>query len=943
MLARQLFSALACVAALTAGMLVVTPSPPAEAAPALPGGFVLRDMPSGQAPYDLTGFAYLPDDSVLSIGKQGTVAWVSQDGQARTLADLPVDAVQDLGLVGVAVAPDYAETRHIYLARSVPDGQDGHLLRLARWTVEGSPEPQRLVDETVILQFRSYSIVHGMTGIVAAADGTLWVSIGDLADYTRTDRAALKTFDLDSPAGKIVHITPDGRGVADNPYYDAANPSSWRSRVYAAGFRSPFRFSLDPSTGTPIVGDVGYSTWEEIDLVQPGQHYKWPCWEGNHPSPGYSDLPECNSVVNTPPLWEYHHGGRIDEGNSVTGGIVYQGESYPERYQGAYFFGDYTGQKLWTLRFDAQGNLTRQPESPPFGTDIGGPVKFAAAPNGDIVFADIYSGKLRRLSYVDGNTAPVAEATTSTDPDTRTVTFDASGSIDFDGDPLTYEWDFGDGAGATGERVTHTYEGDQERLTATLTVSDPLGGTDRLDIAVAPSNHSPQLTLNAPDGKTYAIGERIDVSAQASDVEDGPLQISWTTSVVHCAEETTCHDHPGAGGSGDSISLEFTNHPDSRMEITAAVTDSVGVRTARTYVAQPREHRVTLTSNVPAVLQIPVEGGVSTAMVTEGASFDVLAAATATDGVSRFTGWSDGVSSRSRTVTMGTSDITLNAVYATPIDQRYADDPQLRQLLGEPTGPEVIEGGLHYRDYEGGRLYWSPETGVHEVHGGILAKYLALGAHGRFGPPTTDETATPDGVGRYNHFAGTPATGRASLYWTPDTGAHAVWGEIRERWAALGWERGIGYPTTDETATPDGVGRYNHFAGTPATGRASLYWTPGTGAHAIWGNIRERWAALGWERGPMGYPVTDERTTPDGVGRYNHFSKAASIYWTPRTGAHEVYGRIREHWSRMGWERSYLGYPTSGEFGVPGGRRNNFERGYIRWDASTNTTVDRRY
>ncbi|GAA2337028.1 PQQ-dependent sugar dehydrogenase [Saccharopolyspora halophila] len=929
---RPLVSAVLCLL-LAAGALTAA-APAATAAPSLPPGFVLRDQPSGQDAYDLTDFTYLPDDSTISTGKQGEVAWVSPGGKVNTLATLPADTSQDLGLVGIAAAHDYETSRHIYLARAVPDGADGHLLRLARWTVQGSPEPTGITDEQVIFEIRSFSDVHGLTGIIAAPDGTLWVSTGDMSDYWRTDPAAFRTFDLDRPQGKIMHINPDGTGVASNPHYQASAPSSWRSRVYARGFRSPFRFALDPATGTPIVGDVGYGSWEEIDVVRPGQNYKWPCWEGEHRTPGYTDRPECDNVANTPPVWEYQHGSGVDQGNSVTGGIVYQGESYPETYRGAYFFGDYTQNKLWSLRLDAEGNLVQEPQSPPLGTDIGGPVKFEAAPNGDIVYADINSGSLRRLSYSAANNPPTAEATTSTDPATRTVTFDGSGSIDFDGDALSYEWDFGDGGTATGVRATHTYEPGTERFTARLTVRDSLGAADSVDIVVVPSNNSPELTLTPPAQEDFAVGEEIALSAAATDAEDGPLAVTWSSSVVHCGEETTCHNHPGPGGEGGELNSAFTAHPDSRMEFTAEATDSEGVAVTRTYVARPREHLLKLTSNVPAVLQIPVEGGGSSAMVTEGAELDVLAAQTATDGGSTFQKWSDGPTSRSRVITMGSGDRTLNAEYLSPIAQRYNAEPGLRDALGAPTGPEVVDGPVHHRSYENGRLYWTAETGVHALRGGNLAKFLDLGGHAALGVPTTDERATPDGVGRYNHFSED-----ASIYWTPDTGSHAVWGDIRVKWADLGWERGpMGYPTTDETRTPDGVGRFNHFSKA-----ASIYWTPGTGAHGVAGAIRVEWRRVGWETGPMGYPTTDETRTPDGVGRFNHFSKAASIYWTPGTGAHEVHGRIRERWVALGWERSYLGYPTTGEFAVSGGRQSNFQHGYVRWFAANNTVIDRRY
>src|SRR5207237_5112588 len=100
----------------------------------------------------------------------------------------------------------------------------------------------------------------------------------------------------------------------------------------------------------------------------------------------------------------------------------------------------------------------------------------------------------------------------------------------------------------------------------------------------------------------------------------------------------------------------------------------------------------------------------------------------------------------------------------------------------------------------------------------------------------------------------------------------------------------------------------NHFNG---SGGASGYWTAGTGAQAIYGAIRQHWSALGWERGPLGYPVTEELGTPDGVGRFNHFngSGGASVYWTAGRGAQAVYGAIRERWAAQGWEGGAVGYP----------------------------------
>jgi glucose/arabinose dehydrogenase len=927
--------AAAATAVLAGPTLVLVASSPAAAVPVLPPGFVLTASETGLTPADkLTDFAYLPDGSVLSTGKNGKVAWASADHSVtRTIATIPVYASGDVGLIGLAVAPDFATSGHIYTAGAHPV-VGGHVVRVTEWTVVRNPDPAQLTAPRTILEAAGGYYVHSMTGIVAADDGTLWVTIGDMADFNRVDPEARRALDVNRPEGKLLHFTPDGRGVPGNPFYSAAAPSSWRSRVYALGFRSPFRVSLDPRSGAPILGDVGWYTYEEVNLVRPGANYGWPCWEGNHPTAGYTDQPFCAGIGNTPPLWVY---GRA-AGSSVTGGVFYTGDRYPLAYRGAYFFGDYTSLRIWTMQFNASGQITRAPESGGFGTSIGRPVKFNNGPNGDVVFADIGTGKLNRLSYTPGNRPPTALATTTTNPATRTVTFDAERSYDLDGDPLTYSWSFGDGTTGSGVRVTHAYAAGVETATARLTVRDPAGATDTMDVTVAPGNHQPQLSLTAPGPEqTFAVGDTVQATATATDVEDGPLTVQWATTLVHC-RDTVCHDHPGQTSTGTSYAEPFTNHEDeTRMEVTASATDSRGVTTSQIFEAKPRLRTLTLKSTVPATMTIG-SAQRNVASVIANATTSFAAVTTASDGVATFERWSDGGARQRTAFTMPDADVTLTATYLTPIQRRFATDAALRSLIGPATSGEQGSATLRWRDHANyARLYWTPSAGVHEVHGAIFGTFLTNGGHVRFGAPTTDESWAPDGVGRYNHFTGTAGTGPASVYWTPSTGAHLVYGGIRVVWAHHGWEQGLGYPVTDETSTPDGVGRYNHFSR-----GGSIYWTPSTGAHEVHGAIRGVWANTGWERG-LGYPLTDETGTPDGVGRYNHFSKGGSIYWTPSTGAHETFGAIRTRWAALGWERSYLGYPTSGEFSIPGGRRSNFQYGFITWNATTGQVIDRRY
>src|SRR3954471_2712608 len=141
---RWLRLALAAAVALTAATLAGTPANAATLSP----GFAVVDLPSGQAE-TLTDFAFAPDGSWFTIGKNGRVAWVSAAGEPRTLATLPVVTVQDLGLTGLAVAPDYATSHKIYLARTMKvDGV--RTMRLGAVTRQGDPQatypaPQRVV------------------------------------------------------------------------------------------------------------------------------------------------------------------------------------------------------------------------------------------------------------------------------------------------------------------------------------------------------------------------------------------------------------------------------------------------------------------------------------------------------------------------------------------------------------------------------------------------------------------------------------------------------------------------------------------------------------------------------------------------------------------------------------------------------------------------------
>jgi hypothetical protein len=114
----------------------------------------------------------------------------------------------------------------------------------------------------------------------------------------------------------------------------------------------------------------------------------------------------------------------------------------------------------------------------------------------------------------------------------------------------------------------------------------------------------------------------------------------------------------------------------------------------------------------------------------------------------------------------------------------------------------------------------------------------------------------------------------------------------------------------------------------------SIYWTVATGAREVHGPIASRSRYAGGPLGRLGFPMSDQRTAADGVGAYNHF-QGGSIFWSPATGAHEVHGVLRARWAQLGWERSPLGYPISDEYAVNGGGQSDFVGGFLRRDTAT--------
>ncbi len=212
-------------------------------------------------------------------------------------------------------------------------------------------------------------------------------------------------------------------------------------------------------------------------------------------------------------------------------------------------------------------------------------------------------------------------------------------------------------------------------------------------------------------------------------------------------------------------------------------------------------------------------------------------------------------------------------------------------------------------------------------NGAIAAKYAANGQLGSAITPL--RCSLPQG-GCYRAYR------NGSIYWSAGTGAHVTVGAIAGRWAMFTWERGfLGFPTTDENCTLVNRGCMQNFQG----GR--IFWQPSAGANPVAGGIGATWDRTGAEQGPLGYPISGENCTLIDGGCVQKYQRGF-IYWQPSAGSYPVHGGIGAKWVQMGYERSPLGYPVSDERcgGAPLSCIQYFQGGTITWPSFAGVSVN---
>ncbi len=304
--------------------------------------------------------------------------WLLRAGEkVGPIADIggETDPDGERGLLGMAFSPD------------------GDFLYLHFTDDQGTSQidefelgPDGVADESTrrnLLSVEQPFANHNGGHIAFGPDGFLYVALGDGGSGGDPEENGQ---DPNTLLGSILRIDPsdtsDGPYAipADNPFADGVDGAP---EVFVFGLRNPWRFDFDDETGDLWIGDVGQNEFEEIDYLpagptQAGANLGWNVFEAS----SVFDGPPIEDTVL--PVFEY---GR-DEGQSVTGGVVYRGEAIRDLV-GAYLFADFNQGEVRALTLDLE-NCDEPCVAPPvdversLGVSVSNPAHFAEDLDGEV-------------------------------------------------------------------------------------------------------------------------------------------------------------------------------------------------------------------------------------------------------------------------------------------------------------------------------------------------------------------------------------------------------------------------------------------------------------------------------------------------------------------------------------------------------------------------------
>jgi aldose sugar dehydrogenase len=327
------------------------------------------------------GIAFLPDGRALVTERPGRLRIVGRDGTlGAPLAGVPeVSAVNQGGLLDVALDPDFARNQRIYLSYSEPRGEglNGTSVLRARLGAQGLSE--------VMVIFRQQPAMagghHFGSRLVFGRDGNLFVTLGDRGKGR--DQAQK----LDNHIGKVVRIDRDGKAPADNPYRQQAGA---QPELWSIGHRNVQGAALDPATGVLWTNEHGPRGGDEVNRTLAGRNYGWPLvtYGTEYSGLKISDRTEAPGLESPVHYWV--------PSIATSGLAFYTGQSIPQ-WQGNVFVGGLKSGELSRLQL-RDGKVTGEERL--FGSELNKRIRAVVnGPDGALyMLTDEEDGQLVRVT-----------------------------------------------------------------------------------------------------------------------------------------------------------------------------------------------------------------------------------------------------------------------------------------------------------------------------------------------------------------------------------------------------------------------------------------------------------------------------------------------------------------------------------------------------------------
>ena len=613
-----------------------------------------------------TALVEAPDGRLFVAEQRGVLRIIDGTGLLPTPAiDLSsrINDQGERGLLGLELDPNFTANGYIYLYYTRADPLNN---RVSRFRVTGNTiDPN---SELVLVDLDPlFATNHNGGAIHFGGDGKLYVAIGENANPPLSQS-------LTTRHGKILRINSDGTIPADNPTAFAGitgTTTGVNRAIFAVGFRNPFTFAVQPGTGQIRVNDVGQTAFEEIDDLTAGANYGWPATEGDFDPVAFPNF--------TRPIHSYEHGSGTDKGFAIAGGAFYNPPttSFPNQYVGDYFFADVVNR--WINVYDATTKTVANFAS---DLDTSGIVDVDVIASGDILFVARGSGSpgIGTVYRIRSTTAP-GIATDPSDTTIRpgqTATFRVNAN---GGQPLTYQWQRNrvDIPGETQSTLTlANRQLTDSGTTYRVVVRNGTGSATSAEATlVVTTDLPPTPTILTPAvGTQFVAGQSYSFSGSATDAEDGALPasgLSWRVDYFTGSAPARPFVPETKGITSGTFTIPTITPytaADVFYRVNLTATDSFGNKTIATRDILPTTATVRVLASAVSALTLDGQPIVAPHEFVGVAGIErqlVAANTIASNGLPlTFQGWSDGITTPSRTFITPTVPTTIRANYTAP-------------------------------------------------------------------------------------------------------------------------------------------------------------------------------------------------------------------------------------------------------------------------------------